>query len=288
MNKSILVIGGTGTTGKSLLEILKNQQANYKAMVRSAEKQAALEAEGIPAVKASLGEWEGVDQALRDIDTVFLLTSPGPQSVAEQNGLIDRAKAAGVRKIVKISAVIAETGSNVHLADWHGQIEDHLKSSGMEYVILRPHSFMQNSMMQIPTITAQNSLYESMGDAKIPMVDTRDVARASFECLRNDTWNNKTFVITGPEAVGYQEVTNALSAATNRDIAYVQIPSDAHNAAMKQAGVPEWLADDLTQMSKDWGSEAMHQPTSDLKTITGHSGNSIRDFARDYASYFSA
>lgn len=288
MNDSILVIGGTGTTGRSLIEILKNSDANYKAMVRSEEKQSALEAEGIPTVRASLGEWTGVEKALEDVDAVFLLTSPGPQSVPQQNGLIDRAKAAGVRKIVKISAVIAETGSHIHLADTHGQIEDHLRASGIDYVILRPHSFMQNAMMHLPTINGQNALYESMGDAKIPMVDTRDVAQASFECLRKDSWNNNTYILTGPESIGYQEVTNALSAATNRDISYVQIPSEAHNAAMKQAGVPDWLADDLTQMSKDWGAIPVHNPTSDLQSITGSKGNSIQDFARDYGTYFSA
>lgn len=286
MNNSILIIGGTGTTGRSLLELLKNSDVNYKAMVRTAEKKATLETEGIPSVVASLGEWDGVDQALEGIDTVFMLSSPGPQSVTEQNGLIDRAKAAGARKIVKISAVIAQTGSAVHLADWHGQIEDHLVSSGLEYVILRPHSFMQNSMMQIPTIKAQNAFYESMGDAKIPMVDTRDVARVSYECLINDSWNNNTYVITGPESIGYQDVTDAISEATNRQVSYVKIPSDAHNAAMKQAGLPDWLADDLTQMSKDWGSGAIHQPTSHFNTITGSTGRSIRDFARDYSAYF--
>ena len=118
------------------------------------------------------------------------------------------------------------------------------------------------------------------------MIDTRDVARASFECLITDKWNNNTFVLTGPESIGYQEVTNALSSATKRNISYVQIPSDAHNAAMKEAGLPAWLADDLTQMSKNWGVKPVHLPTQDLKLITGSNGHSIADFAKDYAGYF--
>ena len=127
-----------------------------------------------------------------------------------------------------------------------------------------------------------------MGDAKIPMVDTRDVAKASYECLRKDNWNNNTYVITGPESVGYQDVTDALSNATNRQISYIKIPADAHNAAMKQAGLPPWLADDLTRMSKEWRSKSVHKPTSDFSSITGDTGRSIREFARDYSEYFTS
>lgn len=286
MNNFILIIGGTGTTGRSLLELLKNSEANFRAMVRTTEKKAALETEGIPSVVASLGEWEGVDQALEGINTVFLLSSPGPQSVTEQNGLIDRAKAAGVQKIVKISAVGARVGSEVHLADWHGRIEEHLKESGLNYVILRPHSFMQNTLMSIPTIKGEQTIYQSMGTSKIPMVDTRDIARASFECLTQNTFDNTTFEITGPEAVGYYEVAAAISEATNQTIQYVPIPPVAHNQALKQAHVPDWLADDLTRMNQAWSSQYEIAPSPDFHKITGRQGRSIRDFTSDYASYF--
>lgn len=288
MSNPILVIGGTGTTGRSLLQLLKADNTPFTAMVRTPERKEALEAEGITTVVATLGEWEGVDKALQGVDTVFLLTSPGPQSVPEQNGLIDRARASGVRKIVKISAVGAQVGSKVHLADWHGQIEEHLKESGLQYVILRPHSFMQNTFMSIPTIKSDNAIYQSLGASKIPLVDTRDIARAAFECLTNDTFNNNTYEITGPEAVGYSEVAAALSAATNKPIQYVAIPPEAHNHAMKQAQVPDWLADDLTLMSQGWGAKPVHEPTSDLRSITGSSGHSIQDFASDHAGYFTA
>ncbi len=288
MSHSILLIGGTGTTGRSLVDLFKNSSASYRVMVRNPDKALELENQGVPTIKAALGDWESVDRALEGTDTVFLLSSPGPQSVSEQNGLIDRAKVAGVRKVVKISAVGAKSGSDIHLADWHGQIEEHLKDSGLDYVILRPHSFMQNTLMSIPTIKEQNVLYQSMGSSKIPMVDTRDIAKVSFECLTKDEFNNKTYEITGPEAVGYEDVAEALSSHCKKSISYVAIPSEAHNAAMKQAGVPEWLADDLTKMSQAWSARPINKPTSDFKTITQSQGHNIHDFARDYATYFTA
>ncbi len=286
MNDQILIIGGTGTTGRSLVELLKSSDANYKVMVRNYAKAAPLQAEGVSTVMGELGDWPVIESILNDIDTVFLLSSPSPTKVEEQNGLIDQAVKAGVRKIVKISAVIADVGSHIHLADWHGTIENHLIASGLDYIILRPHSFMQNMLMHLGSIKGQNSIYESMGTAKIPMIDTRDVAQASFDCLIRNNLNNNTYVITGPEAISYDDVANALSKATGRQINYIPVPSEAHNQGMKTAGLPDWLADDLTFMSKNWGQKEVHQPTSDFKKISRTQQYDIDRFAKDYAGYF--
>ena len=67
---------------------------------------------------------------------------------------------------------------------------------------------------------------------------------------------------------------------------YVPIPSEAHNQGMKAAGLPDWLADDLTKMSYNWGQKALHEPTSDFKKISGTKQYDIDRFAQDYAHYF--
>lgn len=286
MNDQILIIGGTGTTGRSLVELFKGSDTNYKVLVRNYAKAAPLQAEGVPTVMGELGDWPVMESILKDIDTVFLLSSPTPTKVEEQNGLIDRAVDAGVRKIVKISAVIADAGSSIHLADWHGQIENHLIESGLDYIILRPHSFMQNMLMHLGSIKGENNIYESMSTTKIPMIDTRDVAQASFDCLIRNDLNNATYLITGPEAISYADVAASLSKATGRQINYIPVPSEAHNQGMKAAGLPDWLADDLTLMSKNWAELPIHQPTHDFSIISNAKQFDIDRFAKDYAGYF--
>jgi uncharacterized protein YbjT (DUF2867 family) len=101
-----------------------------------------------------------------------------------------------------------------------------------------------------------------------------------------DDLNNATYTITGPQPVSYGDVAEALSKATNRDIAYVKVPSEAHNQGMKQAGLPDWLANDLTIMSRDWDQVRDHQPTSDFKKISGTKQHDLTSFANDHASYF--
>lgn len=286
MGNKILIIGGTGTVGGSLVKLLHSADANFVALARNEAKAKELKEAGVQTVMGELGDWPTIRNALQDIDAVFLLTNPSVEKVAMQNGLIDMAKEMGVRKIVKLSAIGAEAGSPVHLADWHGQIEDHLEDSGLDYVILRPHSFMQNMFMNLETIKNDNCFYESVGHSSIPMVDARDVAQASFDCLMTETFNNQTFTITGPTPISFEEMASALSSVTNRSITYIPIPSVAHNQGMKDAGVPEWLADDLTLMRKEWGKESINHPTSDFNQISNAKQFDVHQFAQDYADFF--
>lgn len=286
MKKRSLIIGGTGTIGKSLVDLLTKANADFIVLARTAEKAAPLEASGISTILGDLSDNSSIKKALVGIDQVFLLTSPSPEQVSWQNGVIDAAVELGAQKIVKISAMGAQTGSNIHLANWHGQTEAHLKNSGLNYVILQPHSFMQNLLMSLPTIKEQGVIYQSIGDAKIPMVDTRDIAKASYASLVTDDFNGRTFEITGGQPVGYGDIAATLSEATGKSINYVSIPSQAHNEAMKQAGVPDWLADDLTGMSAYWSQKPVHEPSNHFEEITGAKPTTVKDFARDYADIF--
>lgn len=144
MKRKTLIIGGTGTIGQSLIELLNKTNEDFVVLARNSTQADDLRAKGINVYVGALGEWEVIDKYLSDINTIFLLTSPAPEQVALQNGLIDLAKTHGVKKIVKISVIGAEAGSSIHLADWHGRTEEYLKASGIDYVILQPHSFMQN------------------------------------------------------------------------------------------------------------------------------------------------
>jgi uncharacterized protein YbjT (DUF2867 family) len=67
-----------------------------------------------------------------------------PSQVEHEKTLIDAAAGAGVRRVVKLSALGAEVGSPVAFWDWHGRTEDHLRASGVPAVVLRPAYFMTN------------------------------------------------------------------------------------------------------------------------------------------------
>ena len=147
MEKEILVLGGTGTIGKTLAELLRENNINYRLLARSETSEEQLKSQNIPSVRGSLGEWQAVEALLTSVNTIFLLTSSSPEVFEQHQGLIDRAVKAVVRKIVRLSAEPAHSGSDMPMYDLHGRADDYLKQSGIEYVILRPHYFMQNMLM---------------------------------------------------------------------------------------------------------------------------------------------
>lgn len=283
-NESILVIGGTGNVGTLLVDLLKTKQANFKVLVRSADKQAKLTDQGIDTVMGALGDWDSIELALEGIDTVFLLSSPEMNFLALHTGLIDRAVASGVRKIVRMSSQPAQTNPEVPMYDMHIKADHYLEQSGLQYAILRPDYFMQNmENMHVPYIKEQSMFAQYLGEARIPMVDTRDIASAAYHCLMSDDFNGKTHYITGPESISFYDVAKALSDALGRQINYVALTEDDQINGLKAAGVPDPVIAGVMTVFKGWVEAKVRLPQSDFEKITGGKAISIEQYSKDFA-----
>lgn len=87
---------------------------------------------------------ETLFQTMANSKAVFLATNVNRNFVQEQNNVIDIAKSCGVRHIVKLSSPGADKNSENFIARPNGEVEDFLKSSGVNFTIIQPNSFMQN------------------------------------------------------------------------------------------------------------------------------------------------
>ena len=109
------------------------------------------------------------------------------------------AKPAKTRQIVINSALGAEDFPKT-FPSWHRKVEDKARQMRLPAVILRPNGFMQNIQRYFaPTIRSQNAFYGTIGDAKISLIDVRDVAAAAVTALLKGDLNGKTFELNGPE-----------------------------------------------------------------------------------------
>jgi len=147
MEDKILVIGGTGTVGSYVVEELKQSNADYVVLTRKKEKAEELNAMGISTVVGTLGEWSTIEPAMEGVHTLFLLTNAAEEMLSLHKGVIDMAVKTGVKKIVRLSAEPASYGEGMSMYGQHAAADEYLKQSGLEYVILRPHYFMQNMII---------------------------------------------------------------------------------------------------------------------------------------------
>src|SRR5262249_5390584 len=144
MSNTILVTGATGTIGARVLkELAGKPDVVVRAAVRSKEKSGSLGSAATP-VDFDYSKPETIAAAVKGVDHIFLVTPTVPDQVALAKQLIDAAKAAGVRHIVKLSALGADAEPGIQLGRWHREVERYLEGSGVTYTFLRPNNFMEN------------------------------------------------------------------------------------------------------------------------------------------------
>jgi uncharacterized protein YbjT (DUF2867 family) len=141
-------------------------------------------------------------------------------------------------------------------------------------------------MMAAGSIRAEGTMYFALGDARIPMIDVRDVGSVAAKVLADPSAHvNKTYALTGPGHT-MAEAAAALSAAIGKPVKYVPIPNAAMMEALEKRGADDYgqvaIRDYFTAYASGWQGT----PTSTVKDLTGKEPRSITDFARDFAQAF--
>jgi uncharacterized protein YbjT (DUF2867 family) len=75
------------------------------------------------------------------------------------------------------------------------------------------------------------------------MIDARDVGEAAAKVLTEDGHEGKIYTLTGPAAISFYDVAEALSGVLGKEVDYVNIPPERAKEAMLSRGIPEWVVD---------------------------------------------
>ncbi len=278
---TILVTGATGNLGGAVIEQLRHTAIPLRALVRDRAKATALAAQGVELVQGDLSQPADLVAALTGVDAAFLVMPNDPQQVALECGLIDAARQAGVRYVVKLS-VLRSGELPSTLQQWHRQIEQHLEASGLAWTHLRPNMLMQNMRWFAAGMVQQGALYHSVGETAIAHVDVRDVAAVAALCLSQPGHESQAYDLTGPEAVSLTQVAAYFAAALQRPVQYVAISPAAMKAARLANGEPEWYLDAEAELFACWQTGAGSAVTSTIADLLQRSPTSFADFVPDY------
>lgn len=264
---TILVIGGTGKTGRKVVKGLKKQDQKVRIGARS----------NTPAF-----DWQDPatwPDALAGMDKVYITFYPDlavPGAYEAIKGLTEEAKKAGVKKAVLLS------GKGEKEAE---RCEQVVADSGLDYTLVRASWFNQNfseSFLMDPILAGYVAL--PMPDAKIPFVDTGDIADVVVKALMDDAHNGKTYAVTGPRAITFEEAVREIAASTGKEIKYQPVSLDDYSAMMKSAGVPSdyiWLFDYL--FTEVLGKPENQEISNDVEKVLGRKARDFSEFARETA-----
>lgn len=271
----ILVTGAAGTVGTQVVKALSGAGARFRVGYRSRRPDAA----GAEAVPLDLDKPETIGPALAGAKAVFLLSN----MVSPELNLVRAAKPAGVKRIVKLSVWGAAVEA-FSFARWHRPVEREIEASGLAWTFLRPNGFMQNVVnFMSATIKGQNAIYQPVGEARISHIDARDIGAVAARLLTETGHEGKAYDLSGPQALSYGEVADALSRVLGRRITYVSISDDDYKKGAMAAGLPEVYADALVDLNRYYRSGAAARVTSAVKDLTGRDPIPFEQFARDHA-----
>lgn len=286
MNSTILVIGATGNIGKELVNLLVTHGHAVRATVRSTTRTEELKSLGIEMVEADLQDSSALKAAMNGVDKVFFVTPGVPNMVELSSNIIQAAKQAGVKHLVKLSGAGAELEA-ITLAKWHRAAEKEIEQSGIAYTFLRPNSFMQNIVnFNSYTIKDHGAFYAPMGDGKVALIDARDIAKVAFRVLTEEGHENRAYYLSGPSAISYGEIADILSSVTGKPVNYVDVPADAARQSMLEAGMPTVVVDAMLELYHIIKLGYTAEVSSTVEEITGQKATSFETFARDYKGAF--
>jgi uncharacterized protein YbjT (DUF2867 family) len=283
----IVVTGATGKVGQALLPRLAERGLEHRVMVRDrARAEAALGASAPPMVVGDLADPASLVSAFAGADSVFLVAPPAPDDATHFANGLAAAKAAGVRRVVKLSAIGATESSPIRLAKVHAVADRALRESGLVWTTLHPTFFHQNTLAWAPGIAASGQVHGCAGEGRATVIDARDIAAVAAEALAGSDQDGRALTLTGEEPLTHADQARIIAEALGRSVTYVDLPREDYRAALTAAGVPDWYRDDLVRFEEviRAGHAAAASPT--VRQLLGRAPIRFEEFVRDHAEQF--
>jgi uncharacterized protein YbjT (DUF2867 family) len=283
----ILLTGATGTTGRRVARRLTKWGYRFSALVRDPEKAPGLKSSKVELIKGDFSKPDSLKRAMEGIEHAFLLPPNTKDQFRLERNFIDAAREMGVRYLVKYSAIGADPDSPSRLLRWHGEAEKYLKQSGIRHSIVRPNIFMQNfTNLYADRIREQKEYRLPFGDARCGWVDVRDIGRLIARLLTENGHKNNILTVTGPESLSCEDTAEILSNAVGKKIHYVDIKPKEFRKDMIESGVPETMAEALTELYKLVSDGICDVVTDTFYQITEKQPRTFDEFVDDSLSLF--
>lgn len=286
----ILVIGATGTIGRSVFEQLVDHGVPARAFVRDTDKARRVLGPLAEVARGDLSEPETIEAAMAGAQKVFLVSPHGPGQEERESNAVEAAVRVGtVEHIVKISGGdYIGPDSDIEPGFPHWNVERKIEEAGIPYTFLRPNFFMQNTLRLLaPKVASSGTFTLPLGDAHISMVDTRDIAAVGVAALTGKGHEEKTYVLTGQEALSFDEVAHILSGLLGRKVTYTAIPLESFVATSREKGLPDWMIHHYEELlGKVFAPGKAAYVTDTVAEVTGGEPVRFEQFAREHLEAF--
>ncbi len=282
---SILVTGASGNVGAHVIEELTRMGEQIVAAGTDVHRLRDQFSTQAKCVYLDFTDISSFDQALEEVDRVFLMRPPHLGKPEDLYPFIDALKTRGIR----LAAFLSLMGIEKNPIPPHHKIEKYLEAAGIPYAHIRPGFFMQNlSGIHAEEIRGQNQIFIPAGKSRTSFIDAADIGLAAAVLLHEpQRYANTAHTLTGAESLDYYQAAEILSELTGRRITYARPGLLKYRRyyirqrRLDKAYVNVTLA--LYLMTRMGTAEAV---TNEFQQLTGRAPRSFRDFVAENLQSF--
>lgn len=229
-HSNILLAGATGYLGSYLLKVLIAKKNHVVAIARNPEKLKINYEDYLEIKQAEVTKLETIRDICKGIDTVIStvgitrqkngLTYMDVDYQANMN-LLEEAKKAGVKHFVYVSAIKGNKYRNLKIFEAKEKFVDALKSSGLNYTIVRPNGFFSDMKDFLQMAKSGRVYLFGSGNQKFNPIHGEDLATFIVDNLEE---TNKELTIGGPDVLSLNDISKLALNALNKPIKIIHLP----------------------------------------------------------------
>jgi uncharacterized protein YbjT (DUF2867 family) len=263
----IAVLGGTGHTGRRVVERLRAGGHAYRVGSRS----------GTPPFRWERPEtWPGVLDGCRAAYVAYTPDLAYPGAAETVGALAEQARRSGVERLVLLSGrgeAAARRG------------EDAVRAAGVPTTVLRSSVFAQNfseHFLMGPVLDGFIAL--PAGGVAEPFLDLEDLADVATVFLTAAEPAELTLELTGPRLLTFSEAAAELSAALGREVVYQPVTPAEFVQGAVEAGVSPEEAEALAEVFGQIFDGRNETTSTDVERVLGHPARDFGDYGRRTAA----
>lgn len=265
--RTILVTGGTGKTGRRVVQRLQARGLPVRVGSRAGDP---------PFQWHEPSTWP---QVLRNVEAAYVAYYPDlamPGATETVRAFAREAVARGVRRLVLLSGRGEEEAQHSEQA---------VRESGAEWTLLRASWFAQDfSEHFLVDQVRSGEVALPVGDVREPFVDAGDIADVAVAALTEDGHAGQLYELSGPRLLTFAEAVAEIAQASRRNIRFVQVPMEQYAAALAEHGVPAEFVRLITYLFTEVMDGRNAHLTDGVQRALGRAPREFRDYAREAAA----
>ncbi len=277
----ILVTGASGKTGRAIVSALADTGSSVRGLVHRTEQVTLLEEIGATdVVRGDIRDPAVLEAAMAGVEACYhICPNVHPEEVSIGAGAIAAAQTARVQKFVFHSVLHPQTRQMPH--HWAKlQVEERLFESNLEFTILQPCAYMQNTLASWKSIVEQGVFrVPYRPETRVSLVDLDDVASIARLVLTESGHSGAIYELCGPEKLTQVDIAATLAKVLGRPVEVVVESIDDWSERARRSGVGDQAIATLVQMFEYYDRFGFWGNSGVSEYLLGRPLTSFREFS---------